>query len=120
MTKSACCRVPMITIAGSRTSGFGQKYSPAATARTITATSAAIAAVARHGERRVKRCSSSFGSALRKSSLNSSPLRCASLVEAAQQDVLHLEILLEAVLGALAAQARLLDPAERRHLGRDD
>ena len=36
-----------------------------------------------------------------------------------QADVLDLEAVLDAVLRALAADARLLDAAERRHLGRD-
>src|SRR5258706_11269546 len=40
--------------------------------------------------------------------------------DAAEIEILDLEIVLDAVLRALAAEARLLDAAERRHLGRDD
>src|SRR3982751_6497956 len=90
----------------------------------ITAKSSSSAALARHAERRVSRCSSSAGSAPRKSSLNSSPRTGAfigrSFVDPAQENVLHLEVFLEAVLRSLAPQARLLDAAERRDLGGDD
>src|SRR5690242_13510246 len=106
----------MAMTAGTRTSGFGQKYSPAPTAAARTTTSPRRARSARAAERRVKRSRTSFGSAFRKSSLNSSPL----LVEAADEDVLHLQVLFEPVLRALAAEARLLDAAEGRDLGRDD
>src|SRR5574340_557286 len=43
------------------------------------------------------------------------PPRCSD----AHAQVLDLEVVLDAVLRALAAQARLLDPAERRDLVRD-
>src|SRR5690606_33647116 len=43
-----------------------------------------------------------------------------SLVDAADEDVLHLEVFLKPVLGAFAAEPRLLDAAEGRDLGRDD
>src|SRR5688500_18868730 len=108
----------MTRIAIRITSGFGQKRSATATAMAITAKSCNTAAVARQGERRVSAWTTSFGRALRKSSLNSSPLTL--LVDPSDQDVLHLEILLEAVLRAFAPQARLLHAAERRDLGRDD
>src|SRR5262245_48437750 len=81
-----------------------------------TAKSCSTAVLARQKERRVSCWTSSRGSALRKSSLNSSPL----LIYASDEDVLHLEIFLEPVLRAFAAQARLLHAAEGRDLGRDD
>src|SRR5258706_10705369 len=122
MTNSACCLFPMMITERTMTKGFGQKASAAASATAITAKSSRIAAVARHADRRVRRCSSSLGSALRKSSLNSSPVMSLrrSPVDAADQHVLHFEKLFETVLRAFAAQARLLDPAERRHLSGDD
>ncbi len=38
----------------------------------------------------------------------------------AEADAVHLEVILHPVAAALAAKAGLLDPAERRHFGRDD
>src|SRR5687767_13086523 len=108
----------MTRIAIRITSGFGQKRSATATAMAITAKSCNTAAVARQGERRVSAWTTSLGRALRKSSLNSSPLTL--LVDPADQDVLHLQVLLEAVFRAFAAEARLLHAAERRDFGRDD
>src|SRR3954471_69744 len=104
------------------TRGFGHKASAAATATAITAKSPRIARVARKAERCVSRCTSSLGSALRKSSLNSSPVMSLgrSRIGAADQHVLHFEKLLEPVFRAFTAQARLLDPAERRDFGGDD
>src|SRR5919198_4233379 len=84
-----------------------------------TATSASTAPVARQAERRVSSRTTSFGSARRKSSLNSSPL-ATLLVEAADEHVLHFEEFLEAVLRALAAESGLLHAAERRDLRGDD
>src|SRR5690606_13958911 len=46
--------------------------------------------------------------------------RSAWLLDGAETQILDLEELLEAVFRALAAYAALLDPAERRHFGRDD
>src|SRR5262245_31219281 len=43
-----------------------------------------------------------------------------SAVDAAHAQVLHHEVVLDAVLGALASHPRLLDAAEGRNLGRDD
>src|SRR5215216_5713353 len=86
----------------------------------ITAKSWRTAALARHEERRVSDWTTSLGNALRKSSLNSSPFTSFSFLDSAQQDVFDLEILVHAVLRALAAQTRLLDAAEWRHLGGDD
>src|SRR5215217_6488552 len=40
-------------------------------------------------------------------------------VEPADAGVFHRQVVLDAVFRALAADARFLDPAERRHLGRD-
>src|SRR5919204_5970913 len=84
-----------------------------------TATSANTAPVARQAERRVSSRTTSFGSARRKSSLNSSP-RATLLVEAADEHVLHFEEFLEAVLRALAAESGLLHAAERGDLRGDD
>ena len=39
---------------------------------------------------------------------------------AAERQVLHLQVVLDAVFGAFAAEAGLLHAAERRDLGRDD
>src|SRR4051812_13252183 len=96
-------------------------------ASSSTATSSTTASVARHADRRVSSKTSALGSArlllarpfaLLWSSLNSSPFTL--LVEAADQHVFHLEVFLDAVLRAFAAEARVLHAAERRHLGRDD
>src|SRR5687767_3109769 len=108
MTNSACWREPIIRIARMMMMGLGQKYSaiPIAAARTVT--SCKTASEARHADRRVRRATTSFGSAFLKSSLNSSPFTSFSLLDAAHQDVLRLHVLLESVLGALAAQPRLL------------
>src|SRR5436309_6177673 len=118
MMNSACWRVPMITTASAITSAFGHQYSAAPMASVSTARSSSTARLARHTERRVSSWTSDFGSALRKSSLNSSPFTL--LVEATDQDVLHFEVFLDAVLRAFAAEAGLLDAAERGNLGRDD
>src|SRR3954467_6195762 len=92
-----------------------------------TATSSTTASVARHADRRVSSKTSALGSArlllarpfaLLWSSLNSSPFTL--LVEAADQHAFHLEVFLDAVLRALAAEARVLHAAKRRDLGRDD
>ena len=72
--------------------------------------------IVKDGERRPprraarRRWTTSRGSALRKSSLNSSPF--ISLVDAADEDVLHFEVLLEAVLRPFAPQPGLLHAAE--------
>src|ERR1051326_4646792 len=119
MMKSACWRLPMTMTAGTRTSGLGQQASAMPRAAASTATSSSTIRDARQAERRVRRCTSSFGRARRKSSLNSSPF-IRLLVDPARQHVLDLEVFLDAVLGALAAESRLLHAAERRHLGGDD
>src|SRR5690242_8100168 len=118
MTKRACCRLPMTMIAGTSTNALGHHASAAAIAKAIAATSASTASVARTAERRVSSRTTSGGSARRKSSLNSSPRKLR--VDAAEQDVLHLEVFLEAVLRALAPEARLLDAAEWGDLRGDD
>src|SRR5690349_15021235 len=118
MTKRACCRLPMTMIAGTSTNALGHHASAAAIAKAIAATSASTASVARTAERRVSSRTTSAGRARRKSSLNSSPRKLR--VDAAEQDVLHLEVFLEAVLRALAPQSRLLNAAERSDFGRDD
>src|SRR5437868_3244075 len=46
------------------------------------------------------------------------PLRASG--DTAEAQVLDLEVLLDPVLGALAAEAALLDAAKRRHLRRDE
>src|SRR5437868_7920991 len=115
MTKSAGRRVPTMMSATAMTSGFGHHQSAMPIAAASTAMSCAIASVARHALRRVSSRTISLGRACRWSSLNSSP---KLFVDAAQQDVLHFEILLEAVLRALAAEAGLLHAAEGRDLGR--
>src|SRR5260221_14263223 len=46
------------------------------------------------------------------------PAECVS--DAAHAQIFHLEVFVDAVLRALAAQSRLLDAAERRDLVRDD
>src|SRR5271154_4358733 len=48
------------------------------------------------------------------------PRARASAPDAAKAEILDLEIVLDAVFRALAAEAGFLDAAERRHLGRDD
>src|SRR6266567_8527436 len=46
--------------------------------------------------------------------------QCRSVLDPAHAQVLHLEVLLDAVLGALAADAAFLDAAEGRDLRGDD
>src|SRR5262245_28539 len=46
--------------------------------------------------------------------------RASSAADAADRPVLQLEPLVDPVRGALAPDPRLLDAAERRHLGRDE
>src|SRR5258706_14132981 len=46
--------------------------------------------------------------------------RCGWRLQAADQQVFDLEVLLDPVLGALTAEARLLHAAEGRDLGRND
>src|SRR5688572_12136341 len=48
------------------------------------------------------------------------PVTKAGLLNAADQQVLDLEIFLDPVLGAFAAQPRLFDAAKWRDLGRED
>src|SRR4051812_27904576 len=44
----------------------------------------------------------------------------SSRIDTAEAHVFHFDELLDAVLGAFTAQARLLHAPERRHLGRDE
>src|SRR5690348_2225936 len=118
MTKSACCRVPITRTEKKMISGFGQYASATAIATAMITTSERMASEARHPERRVSSRTSALGSALRKSSLNSSPFTL--LVEPADQDVFDLQVFLEAVLRSLATQSRLFNTTERRDLGGDD
>src|SRR5688572_25747304 len=50
----------------------------------------------------------------------SAPVTKTGLLDAADQQILDLEVFLDSVLGAFAAQARLLHAAEGRDLGRED
>src|SRR5688572_17766826 len=50
----------------------------------------------------------------------SAPVTRTGLLDAADQQILDLEVFLDSVLGAFATQARLLHAAERRDLRRED
>src|SRR5882762_7688671 len=52
--------------------------------------------------------------------LSGGPDPVSSLVDATHAQVLHLEVVLDAVFRALAADAAFLHATERRDLGRDD